>query len=125
MAFVLTDPALKFFIAYPTRKPFEKSSGSTPFIKNRYLMWFVLIALALTLNEFLGGITAHFRPLEPLSLLFGPVPVHLYVSQSSAQQTLCALKVKKSPAPELIPNILWKEFAFEISPVLTDIYNWL
>ena len=49
--------------------------------------------------------------------------MHLYVSQSSAHQTLCALKVKKSPAPELIPNILWKEFVFEISPVLADIYN--
>ena len=34
-----------------------------------------------------------------------------------------ALEVKKSPGPELIPNIVWKEFAFELSPVLADIYN--
>ena len=38
-------------------------------------------------------------------------------------KTLRALKVKKSPGPELIPNIVWKEFAFELSPVLGDIYN--
>ena len=47
--------------------------------------------------------------------------MRLYVSQSS--ETLCTLKVKKSPAPELIPNILWKDFVFEISPVLADICN--
>ena len=38
-------------------------------------------------------------------------------------KTLRALKVKKSPGPELIPNIVWKEFAFELAPVLADIYN--
>ena len=38
-------------------------------------------------------------------------------------KTLRALKVKKSLGPELIPNIVWKEFAFELSPVLADIYN--
>ena len=38
-------------------------------------------------------------------------------------KTLRALKVKKSPGPELIPNIVWEEFAFELSPVLADIYN--
>ena len=38
-------------------------------------------------------------------------------------KTLCALKVKKSPGPELVPNVVWKEFAFELSPVLPHIYN--
>ena len=80
-------------------------------------------SLALKFNEFLGSLTAHFRPLEPLSPVFGPVPAHLYVSESTMYKTLRALKVKKSPGPELIPNIVWKEFAFELSPVLADIYN--
>ena len=79
--------------------------------------------LALKFNEFLGSLTAHFRPLEPLSPVFGPVPAHLYVSERTVYKTLRALKVKKSPGPELIPNIVWKEFAFELSPVLADIYN--
>ena len=39
-------------------------------------------------------------------------------------KTLRALKVKKSPGPELIPSIVWKEFAqFDFFPVLADIYN--
>ena len=79
--------------------------------------------LALKFNEFLGSLTAHFRPLEPLSPVFGPVPAHLYVSERTVYKTLRALKVKKSPGHELIPNIVWKEFAFELSPVLADIYN--
>ena len=79
--------------------------------------------LALKFNEFLGSLTAHFRPLESLSPVFGSVPAHLYVSERTVYKTLRALKVKKSPGPELIPNIVWKEFAFELSPVLADIYN--
>ena len=74
-------------------------------------------------NEFLGSLTAHFRPLESLLLVFGPVPVHLYVSKRTVYKTLRALKVKKSPGPELVLNIVWKEFAFELSPVVADIYN--
>ena len=73
--------------------------------------------LALTFNEFLGSLTAHFRPLEPLSPVFGRVPAHLYISERTVYKTLRALKVKKSPGPELIPNIVWKEFAFELAPV--------
>ena len=76
------------------------------------------VTLALAFNEFLGSLTAPFRPLEPLSLVFGPVPAHLYVSERTLCKTLRALNVKKSPGPELIPNIVWKEFAFELSPVI-------
>ena len=76
------------------------------------------VTLALAFNEFLGSLTAPFRPLEPLSLVFGPVPAHLYVSEHTLYKTLRALKVKRSPGPELIPNIVWKEFAFELSPVI-------
>ena len=76
------------------------------------------VTLALAFNEFLGSLTAPFRPLEPLSLVFEPVPAHLYVSERTLYKTLRALKVKKSPGPELIPNIVWKEFAFELSPVI-------
>ena len=79
--------------------------------------------LALKFNEFLGSLTAHVRPLEPPLPVFGPVPMHLYVSECTVYKTLRALKVKKSSGPEQIPNIAWKEFAFELSPVLADLYN--
>ena len=50
--------------------------------------------LALKFNEFLGSPTAHFRPLEPLSPVFGPVPAHLYVSERTVYKTLRAMNVK-------------------------------
>ena len=49
--------------------------------------------------------------------------MHLYVSERTVYKTLRALKVKKSSGPEQIPNIVRKEFAFELSPVLADLYN--
>ena len=44
----------------------------------------------------------------------------------SAHQAFCALrsvKVKKSPGPDKVSNRIWKEFAFELAPVLRDLYN--
>ena len=55
--------------------------------------------------------------------MMGPVPEHLYVSDYKVYKTLCALKTKKSPGPDEIPNVVWKEFAFALSPALADIYN--
>ena len=55
--------------------------------------------------------------------MLGPVPQHLYVSDYKVYKTLCALKTKKSPGPDGIPIVVWKEFAFELSPALDDIYN--
>ena len=40
--------------------------------------------LALKFNEFLGSLTAHFRPLEPLLPVFGPVPMHILVNMTSS-----------------------------------------
>ena len=37
--------------------------------------------------------------------------------------SVCALKTKKSPGSDEIPDGVWKEFAFELSPALADIYN--
>ena len=56
--------------------------------------------VALKFNEFLGSLTAHFRSLEPLSPVFGPVSAHLYVSERTVYKALRAMKVKKSPGPE-------------------------
>ena len=55
--------------------------------------------------------------------MLGPVLQHLYVSDYKVYKTLCALKTKKSPGPDGIPIVVWKEFAFELSPALADIYN--
>ena len=55
--------------------------------------------------------------------MMGPVPEDLYVSDYKVYKTLSALKTKKSRGPDEIPNVGWKEFAFELSPALVDIYN--
>ena len=60
--------------------------------------------LALKFNKFLGSLTAHFRPLEPLSQVFGLVPAHLYVSKRTVYKTLPALKVKTIPRFRVDPE---------------------
>ena len=55
--------------------------------------------------------------------MLGPVSEHLYVSDYKVYKTPRALKTKKSPGPDGIPIVVWKEFAFELSPALADIYN--
>ena len=32
-------------------------------------------------------------------------------------------KKKRAPGPDAIPNIIWKLFAFELAPVVADLYN--
>lgn len=80
-------------------------------------------SLAQTFNDFLGGLTSHFKPLQPVPVMLSPVPQHLYVSDYKVYKTRCALKTKKSPGPDGIHIVVWKEFAFELSPALADIYN--
>ena len=43
-----------------------------------------MMPLAQTFNDFLGVLTSHFKPLQPLPAMIGPVhvPEHLYVSSS-------------------------------------------
>jgi hypothetical protein len=33
------------------------------------------------------------------------------------------IKTNKSPGPDLIPNKILKMFAFELAPVIADVYN--
>ena len=38
-------------------------------------------------------------------------------------RALRQIKLNKSPGPDIIPKKIWKEFAWELTPVLADIYN--
>ena len=40
-----------------------------------------------------------------------------------AFKALSSIKASKSPAPDQIPSRLWKEFAQELAPVVSDLYN--
>ena len=40
-----------------------------------------------------------------------------------AYKALRCIKLKKSAGPDPVPNLVWKEFAFELSPVACNLYN--
>ena len=66
----------------------------------------------------------NFAPLAASTRLgLGPVPAELLVTHQSAYKAFRNIKVRKSPGPETIPNVTWKDFAFELSPVIIDLYN--
>ncbi len=80
--------------------------------------------LAESYNNFLVVLTSHFQPLdncetcEPIE-----VPDHFLVDIGKVSSTLRHIKTTKSPGPDNFPNKLLKIFAFELAPVITDIYN--
>ena len=47
----------------------------------------------------------------------------LFVTMREAYIALRQTKVKKAPGPDGIPNIVLKEFAFELAPLIADMYN--
>ena len=38
-------------------------------------------------------------------------------------RALSQVKLNKSPGPDVVPNKIWKEFAWGLAPVLSDIHN--
>ena len=80
--------------------------------------------LANIFNTFLAGLTAGFVPLPQLIPgSFFPVPKHLLVDTRMVYKALRGIKSNKSGGPDPIPGKVWKEFDFELSPVITNIYN--
>ena len=84
--------------------------------------------LAEGFNRFLFNLTAHFNPLQQndvtsLNHEQDRVPPEFLISDHKAYKALCALKLNKSSGPDRIPTQVWKEFAFELAPVVSDIYN--
>ncbi|CAB3992549.1 Hypothetical predicted protein [Paramuricea clavata] len=84
--------------------------------------------LAESYNNFLvAGLTSHFQPLDHKfhndtgELM--EVPDRCLVDTGKVYSTLRHIKVTKSPGPDNIPNKILKTFAFELAPVVTDIYN--
>ena len=75
-------------------------------------------------NNFLVWFTAHFQPLddgevsEPMEVLD-----RFLVDIGNVSSALRLIKTTKSPGPDNFCNKLLKIFAFELAPVITDIYN--
>ena len=80
--------------------------------------------LAETFNAFLVCRTSHFDPLIPDDNLADlEVPDDFLVDDQQIYNKLCDIKTTKSPGPDLFPNKILKIFAFELAPIITDIYN--
>ena len=80
--------------------------------------------LAESYNNFLVGLTAHFQPLDGCEEREQiEVPDRFLVDTGKVFSALRHIKTNKSPGPDNFPNKLLKLFAFELAPVITDIYN--
>ena len=51
------------------------------------------------------------------------VPDEFLVSSREAVTALQSIKTKKAPGPDGVPNVILNEFAFELGPVIIEIYN--
>ena len=75
-------------------------------------------------NNFLHGLTSHFVPLsrenEHLDV---DVPNEYLVDEFQVYNDLRKVKVNKSSSPDVIPNKILKVFAYELAPIIMDIYN--
>ena len=75
-------------------------------------------------NDYLVGLTSQFNPLQDKNPGINlSVPNNLLVSTSSVLVALQRIKQSKSCRPDLIPNKILKMVAFELAPVVCDIYN--
>ena len=80
--------------------------------------------LADVFNNFLYGLTSHFVPLSCEKDQFNvDVPNEYFVDVYQVYNELRSIKVNKCSGPDIIPNKILKEFANELAPVITDIYN--
>ena len=75
-------------------------------------------------NAFLANLTAHFTPLgtSPTTSVLD-VPREFLVDTRKIFRALTQVKLNKSPGPDVVPNKTWKQFAWELAPVLSDIHN--
>ena len=79
-------------------------------------------SLANSINDIFVDLTNDFEPLTPS----GPPPYFpedLLVTQHEVYHALSSINMSKAVGPDNIPNKLLKDFAFELAPVIQDIYN--
>ena len=81
------------------------------------------------INDFFASLTAGLTPLSPSDVsdihvdIEAIPPPDLFVNVREAYIALRQTKVKKAPVPDGIPNIVLKEFAFELAPLIAEMYN--
>ena len=80
--------------------------------------------LADVFNNFLHGLTSHFILLScENEHLVVDVPNEYHVDEFQVYNDLRKIKIIKSSGPDVIHNKILKVFAYELAPVIMDIYN--
>ena len=80
--------------------------------------------LVQSINNFFAGLTSPFSPLEPDDFdMQLTVPPSFLVNIGQVYYALSNIKINKSSGPDLIPNKILKVFAYELAPVIADVYN--
>ena len=78
------------------------------------------------INDFFVGLTTPLSPIisADVSLIsVGVIPEDLFSTVREVQEALNCIKVRKSPGPDGIPNVLLKSFSFELAPFICELYN--
>jgi hypothetical protein len=78
--------------------------------------------LAENINSFFVNLS-DFQPLEDDPNYQAECPPDMLVDPYKAYRPLKEVKCHKSVGPDEIPNRILRDFAFELSPVVSDIYN--
>jgi hypothetical protein len=79
--------------------------------------------LAENSNSFFVNLSSDFQPLEDDPNYQAECPPAMLVNPYKAYRTLKEVKCHKLVGPDEIPNRILRDFAFELSPVVSDIYN--
>lgn len=82
-----------------------------------------LKSLANKVNDYFVTLTDGFHALQCSEPTIQTVPPDLLVTMREAQASRPSLQTGKAIGPDKIPNRVLKEFAPELAPVITDIYN--
>ncbi|XP_048590629.1 uncharacterized protein LOC125573855 [Nematostella vectensis] len=78
------------------------------------------------INELFVQLTSDFRTLLPkdvTAIVVPDVPGHFLVSSYEAYKSLRGILTNKAPGPDGIPALILKMFAFELSPIVAELYN--
>ena len=75
------------------------------------------------INSFFVNLSSDFQPLEDDPSSQAECPPDMLVDPYQAYHSLKEVKCHKSVAPDEIPNRIFRDFAFELSPMVSDIYN--
>ena len=78
------------------------------------------------INDFFVGLTSPLSPLisaDVSRISVDVIPEDLFSTVREVQGALNSNKVRRSPGPDGIPNVLLKSFSFELARVICELYN--